>query len=84
MNQNNETPNSTEKEKNDDVEKKPNQSKAYPVRNFFKELKRVSWPTSKKNYKYFFWVFVFIIFLVVFFALISWGANEIIKLIGAN
>ncbi len=58
--------------------------KAYPIRNFVKEIKRVSWPTSKKNYKYFFWIFVFIIFLIAFFALISWGATELIKAMGAN
>lgn len=62
----------------------PNKEKPYPVRNFFKELKRVIWPTSKKNYKYFFWIFMFIISLVVFFALISWGAAELVKLIGAK
>lgn len=62
----------------------PNKEKPYPIRNFFKELKRVIWPTSKKNYKYFFWIFMFIISLVVFFALISWGATELVKLIGAN
>ena len=60
-----------------------NKEKAYPIRNFFKELKRVSWPTGKKNYKYFFLIFVFIIFLIAFFALISWGAQELIKSIGA-
>lgn len=62
----------------------PNKEKPYPIRNFFKELKRVIWPTSKKNYKYFFWIFVFIISLVVFFAFVSWGATELIKLIGAK
>lgn len=62
----------------------PNKSKPYPVRNFFKELKRVTWPTKKSNYKYFLWVFVFVIFLVLLFALISWGATELIKLMGAN
>lgn len=62
----------------------PNKEKPYPIRNFFKELKRVIWPTSKKNYKYFFWIFMFIISLVVFFALISWGATELVKLIGAK
>ena len=62
----------------------PNKEKPYTVRNFFKELKRVSWPVKKENYKYFFWIFVFIIFLILFFALISWGATELIKWIGAN
>ncbi|MBD5423053.1 MAG: preprotein translocase subunit SecE [Mycoplasma sp.] len=62
----------------------PDKEKAYPVRNFFKELKRVSWPTSKKNYKYFFLVFVFIIFLVIFFALISWCVSELWKWMGVS
>lgn len=62
----------------------PNKEKAYPVRNFFKELKRVSWSPKKNNYKYFFWVFVFIIVLIILFAAVSWVASEIIKLIGAN
>ena len=52
--------------------------------NFFKELKRVTWPTKKSNYKYFLWVFVFVVFLVLLFALVSWGATELIKLMGAN
>ncbi len=65
-------------------ESTPNKEKAYPVRNFFKELKRVSWPTTKKHYKYFFWIFVFIIFLVGLFALISWGASELIEAMGAK
>ena len=75
-----------EKEKNTEVGPNvgPNKEKAYPVRNFFKELKRVNWPTTKKNYKYFFLIFVFIIFLVAFFALVSWGATELVKLMGAK
>lgn len=67
-----------------EVNESPFKEKPYPIRNFFKELKRVIWPTSKKNYKYFFWIFMFIISLVVFFALISWGAAELVKLIGAK
>lgn len=76
--------NQEQNNKNNNFEKTPNKEKGYPVRNFFKELKRVSWPTNKKNYKYFFWIFVFIIFLIAFFALISWGAKEILESIGAN
>ncbi len=70
--------------KDQEIKSTVNQEKPHPVRNFFKELKRVTWPTEKKNYKYFFWVFVFIIFLIAFFALISWGATELWKAIGAN
>lgn len=66
------------------IEKSPNKEKPYVIRNFFKELKRISWPTGKKKYKYFFFIFVFIIFLIGLFALISWGATELIKLIGAK
>lgn len=64
--------------------KTPNLEKPYAIRNFVKEIKRVTWPTKKKNYRYFLLIFVFIIFLIGFFALVSLGANEIIKNIGAN
>ncbi len=67
-----------------EVEHQPNKNKAYPVRNFFKELKRIIWPTSKKNWKYFFLVFAFIIFLVIIFAVVSWCVNGIWNVIGAN
>ncbi|MBR3347837.1 MAG: preprotein translocase subunit SecE [Mycoplasmataceae bacterium] len=72
------------KNKLDKLNFEPDKSKPYPVRNFFKELKRVTWPTKKSNYKYFLWVFVFVVFLVLLFALVSWGATELIKLMGAN
>lgn len=62
----------------------PDKSKAYPIRNFFKELKRITWPTTKKNWLYFFLVFVFIIFLVIVFAVVSWCTNQIWTVIGAN
>lgn len=73
-----------DKKTKNDIHKSPNKEKPYAVRNFFKELKRVTWPTSKKNYKYFFLIFVFIIFLIILFALISFGATELIKWMGAN
>ena len=63
---------------------KPDVSKPYVFRNFFKEMKRVSWPTKKKNWVYFLLTFLFIIVLVIFFALISFGASKIIELIGAK
>lgn len=64
--------------------KKPNLEKPYPVRNFVKEIKRVSWPTKKKNNIYFIYVLLLIVFLVIFFALVSLGATQIIKSIGAK
>lgn len=64
--------------------KHPDVEKPYVTRNFFKELKRVSWPTKKKNHIYFLWTLLFIIVLVALFALVSFGALEIIKLIGAK
>lgn len=69
---------------NDIKENQLDQSKPYAIRNFNKEIKRISWPTSKKKYKYFFLIFVFIIFLIAIFALISWGATELVKWMGAN
>ncbi len=58
--------------------------KPHVMKNFEKELKRTKWPTDKKNNKNFFLIFVFILILTGFFALISLGATEIIKLIGAK
>lgn len=62
----------------------PDLEKPYAVRNFFKEVKRISWPTKAKNHRYLLWMFLFITFLIAFFALVSLGATEIIKTIGAN
>ena len=62
----------------------PDLEKSYAVRNFFKEVKRISWPTKAKNHRYLLWMFLFITFLIAFFALVSLGATEIIKTIGAN
>lgn len=74
-----------EENKNEQTKvKTPNLEKPYVVRNFVKEIKRISWPTKKKNYRYFMWTFVFIIFLIAFFAVVSLGATEIIKSIGAK
>lgn len=72
------------RKKDESKDKTPNLDKPYPVRNFIKEIKRVSWPTKKKNYVYFLLIFLLIIFLIIFFALVSLGATEIIKNIGAN
>ncbi|MGL4252351.1 MAG: preprotein translocase subunit SecE [Metamycoplasmataceae bacterium] len=58
--------------------------KPYVIRNFKKELKRVRWPLEKKHNKSFFYIFLFIIFLTGFFALISLGATELIELMGAK
>ncbi|MGL5617552.1 MAG: preprotein translocase subunit SecE [Metamycoplasmataceae bacterium] len=58
--------------------------KPYVIRNFKKELKRVKWPLEKKHNKNFFYIFLFIIFLTGFFALISLGATELIELMGAK
>ena len=66
------------------VLKRPDLDKPYPVRNFFKEIKRISWPTKAKNHRYLLWMFLFISFLIAFFALVSLGATEIIKIMGAN
>ncbi len=73
-----------DQEKKDNVIHEPNKSKAYPIRNFLKEIKRITWPMSKKNWLYFFLVFVFIIFLVIIFAIVSWCTNQIWNMIGAN
>lgn len=62
----------------------PDLNKPYVLRNFFKEIRRISWPNKAKNYRYLFWMLFFVVFLIAFFALISLGATEIIKLIGAN
>ncbi|MGL5204954.1 MAG: preprotein translocase subunit SecE [Metamycoplasmataceae bacterium] len=58
--------------------------KPYVIRNFKKELKRVKWPVEKKHNKSFFYIFLFIIFLTGFFALVSLGATELIELMGAK
>lgn len=58
--------------------------KPYVMRNFNKELKRVKWPTERKHNKNFFYIFIFILFLTGFFALISLGATELIELMGAK
>jgi preprotein translocase SecE subunit len=54
------------------------------MRNFKKELKRVRWPIQKKHNKNFLSIFVFILVLTGFFALISFGATELIEIIGAK
>lgn len=71
-------------ETENNIFKKPDLEKPYPVRNFFKEIKRISWPTKAKNHRYLLWMFLFISFLIAFFALVSLGATEIIKIMGAN
>ena len=71
-------------ETENNIFKKPDLEKPYPVRNFFKEIKRISWPTKAKNHRYLLWRFLFISFLIAFFALVSLGATEIIKIMGAN
>lgn len=58
--------------------------KVYVFRNFIKELKRIRWPIQKKHNKNFAYIFIFVIILTGFFALISFGASEIIDLIGAK
>lgn len=58
--------------------------KPYVIRNFKKELKRVKWPVEKNHNKNFLYIFIFIIFLTGFFALISFGATQLIELIGAK
>lgn len=73
-----------EKEKQEKKNKAPDLEKPYVIRNFLKEIRRITWPVKKKNYNYFFFTFVFIVFLIAFFALVSSGTTEIIKLIGAN
>lgn len=59
-------------------------NKPYVMRNFKKELKRVKWPTEKTQHKNFIYIFIFILFLTGFFALISFGATQLIELIGAK
>ncbi|MDK2819482.1 MAG: preprotein translocase subunit SecE [Mycoplasmataceae bacterium] len=59
-------------------------TKVYVFRNFIKELKRIRWPIEKKHNKNFVYIFIFIIILTGFFALISFGASQIIDLIGAK
>ena len=73
-----------DQEKKESTIHEPDKTKAYPIRNFVKELKRITWPTSKKNWLYFFLVFVFIIFLVIIFAAVSWCKSQIWTMIGAN
>ncbi|MGL6125049.1 MAG: preprotein translocase subunit SecE [Metamycoplasmataceae bacterium] len=58
--------------------------KPYVMRNFYKELKRVKWPTEKKHNMSFLYIFIFILFLTGFFALISLGVTELIELMGAK
>ena len=64
--------------------KRPDLEKPYVIRNFFKEIRRVSWPTKGKHFRYLFWMFLFLIFLIAFFALVSLGAIEILKMMGAR
>lgn len=59
-------------------------TKPYVMKNFEKELKRTKWPVQKKHNKNFGYIFIFIIVLTGFFALISLVATELMKLIGAN
>ncbi len=72
---------SKESQNNNDITPK---IKPYVMRNFIKELKRVRWPTDKQHNKNFLYIFIFIILLTGFFALVSLGATELIKLIGAK
>lgn len=58
--------------------------KAYVSRNFIKEIKRIKWPLDLKKQKIFLWTFILIAVLIGFFALISFGADELIKVIGAK
>ncbi len=58
--------------------------KPYVIRNFKKELKRVRWPIDKHHNKNFLYIFIFIILLTGFFALVSLGATQLIELIGAK
>lgn len=58
--------------------------KPYVLKNFEKELKRTKWPIQKKHHNSFIYIFVFIIMLTAFFAIVSLGATELIKAIGAN
>ncbi|MGL5522282.1 MAG: preprotein translocase subunit SecE [Metamycoplasmataceae bacterium] len=63
---------------------KEEKQKAYILRNFFKEIKRIRWPLDFKKEKNFLLVFVFIMFLIGFFFLISFISGQFINLIGAQ
>ncbi|MGL5358052.1 MAG: preprotein translocase subunit SecE [Metamycoplasmataceae bacterium] len=63
---------------------KEEKQKAYILRNFFKEIKRIRWPFDFKKEKNFLLVFVFIMFLIGFFFLISFISGQFINLIGAQ
>lgn len=72
-------------EKDESFERKyPDKERSYVFRNFRKELKRVVWPTEKKNYKFFLWTFLFIIILILIFVAVSFLATELVQLIGAQ
>ncbi len=71
-------------DENHDVNSPKEITKPYVMRNFKKELKRVRWPIQKKHNKNFLSIFVFILVLTGFFALISFGATELIEIIGAK
>lgn len=62
----------------------PDTNKPYATRNFVKEIKRISWPTKKKHYRYFFITLIFLVCLVAFFALVTFGAKEILDWIGVK
>ncbi len=59
-------------------------TKPYVMRNFKKELKRVRWPIQKKHNKNFLYIFVFVLVLTGFFALVSLGATQLIEIMGAK
>lgn len=65
-------------------ENKTSKEKAYVTRNFVKEIKRIKWPLDSKKQKVFLWTFILIAVLIGFFALISFGADEFVKWIGAK